>query len=365
MLAISPQVSDTIRMGDQRPRPEADRILVAQLTGEARHRARWRPLTEEEEAAALAELRALAGGRADLLAQVAGIFEGTSEGELGRAAGPVRRAAVPPGRGRHRRHTGLDRGGPPPLGERQAAAVLRLGPADLGQGQGWSAAGPGAARLRTGARRCSCCRCRRRTPTGRCPRRPEPPEPPPWPPEGRPLPWPPPEPFREARLTLAEAFRSEGPTSSTSTSYTVRFSPSLVSYDRCRSRPWTITRIPRVSDSATFSAACRHTLQVRNRLSPSFHSPVELSLNRGVDATRNFATGCPDGVNRSSGSSTRLPAIVIWVSPAAICLLSVITLALFVSALILHRTTDISGRIGAGDVASGKWCSVPTAPSCC
>jgi len=55
--------------------------VVAQLTGEARHRARWRPLTGEEEAAALAELRALAGGRADLLAEVAGIFEGTSEGE--------------------------------------------------------------------------------------------------------------------------------------------------------------------------------------------------------------------------------------------------------------------------------------------
>ncbi len=82
MLAISPQVSDTIRMGDQRPRPEADRILVAQLTGEARHHAKWRPLTGEEEAAALAELRALADGRGDLLAEVAGIFEGTSEGEL-------------------------------------------------------------------------------------------------------------------------------------------------------------------------------------------------------------------------------------------------------------------------------------------
>ena len=95
MLAISPQVSHTIRMGDQTTRPEADRILVAQLTGEARHHARWRPLTGDEEAAALAELRALAGGRADLLAEVAGIFEGTSEGELGRAAGPVRRAAVP------------------------------------------------------------------------------------------------------------------------------------------------------------------------------------------------------------------------------------------------------------------------------
>jgi len=92
-------------------------------------------------------------------------------------------------------------------------------------------------------------------------------------------------------LTLAEALRSDGPTSSTSTSYTVRFSPSLVSYDRCRSRPETITRIPRVSDSATFSAACRHTLQVRNKLSPSFHSPVELSRNLGVDATRNRATG--------------------------------------------------------------------------
>jgi hypothetical protein len=62
-------------------RPQADRILVAQLTGEARHRARWRGLTEDEEAEALAELRELAGGRADLLAEVAGIFEGASEGE--------------------------------------------------------------------------------------------------------------------------------------------------------------------------------------------------------------------------------------------------------------------------------------------
>jgi len=71
-----------MRMGDHRLRPQADRILVAQLTGEARHHAKWRPLTEQEEAVALAELRALAAGRADLLAEVAGIFEGTSEGEL-------------------------------------------------------------------------------------------------------------------------------------------------------------------------------------------------------------------------------------------------------------------------------------------
>ena len=72
---------DPGKVNQDRPGADADRILVAQLTGEARHRARWRPLTGDEEAAALAELRALAGGRADLLAQVAGIFEGTSEGE--------------------------------------------------------------------------------------------------------------------------------------------------------------------------------------------------------------------------------------------------------------------------------------------
>ena len=63
-------------------RPQADRILVAQLTGEARRHARWRKLTADEEAAAVAELRELAGGRADLLAEVAGILEGASEGEL-------------------------------------------------------------------------------------------------------------------------------------------------------------------------------------------------------------------------------------------------------------------------------------------
>src|SRR5262245_40887210 len=69
-------------MAQDRFRSDPDRMLVAELTGEARHHARWRPLTGEEEAAAVAELRALADGRADLLAEVAGIFEGTSEGEL-------------------------------------------------------------------------------------------------------------------------------------------------------------------------------------------------------------------------------------------------------------------------------------------
>jgi hypothetical protein len=69
-------------MADHRRGPDRDRILVAQLTGTAGHHARWRELTGEEEAAAVAELRELADGRGDLLAEVAGILEGTSEGEL-------------------------------------------------------------------------------------------------------------------------------------------------------------------------------------------------------------------------------------------------------------------------------------------
>ena len=48
-------------------RPQADRFLVAKLTGKSRNHAKWRPLTAEEEAAAgLAALREVAGGRADL-----------------------------------------------------------------------------------------------------------------------------------------------------------------------------------------------------------------------------------------------------------------------------------------------------------
>jgi len=83
-------------------RPQADRILVAQLTGEARHHARWRDLTAAEEAAAVGALRELADGRADLLAEVAGIFEGASEGRhdepLARqAAGLCRKAGADAG----------------------------------------------------------------------------------------------------------------------------------------------------------------------------------------------------------------------------------------------------------------------------
>jgi len=80
-LAITVSVFDPIEM-NQDHRPGPDRILVAQLTGTARHHARWRELAQDEQDAAVTELRELAGGRADLLAEVAGIFEGASEGEL-------------------------------------------------------------------------------------------------------------------------------------------------------------------------------------------------------------------------------------------------------------------------------------------
>ena len=63
-------------------RPQANRLLVAEIYGEAHHRARWRDLTGAEEAAAVTELRELADGRADLLAEVAGVLEGAREGEL-------------------------------------------------------------------------------------------------------------------------------------------------------------------------------------------------------------------------------------------------------------------------------------------
>ena len=80
-------------------RPQADRLLIAEIWGEARHHARWRELSSGEEAAAGAALAGLAAGRADLLAEVAGLIEGAAEGEpdepLARqAAGLCRKAGA-------------------------------------------------------------------------------------------------------------------------------------------------------------------------------------------------------------------------------------------------------------------------------
>ena len=80
---------------------EADRILVARLAGHARHCAKWRELSAAEEAAAAGALREMAAGRADLLAEVAGVLEGANEGELDealarQAAGLCRKAGADP-----------------------------------------------------------------------------------------------------------------------------------------------------------------------------------------------------------------------------------------------------------------------------
>src|SRR5574341_1276300 len=112
-------------------------------------------------------------------------------------------------------------------------------------------------------------------------------------------------PPREARSTLAVANFRLGATSSASTSVTERFSPSGVSQERVRRRPTTTARLPLVRDSATFSAICRQTLIRKNDVSPSFQ--LSPSRTRGVTASLKLATAAPLGVNRSSGSSVRLP----------------------------------------------------------
>jgi hypothetical protein len=51
-------------------------------SAEARHHARWRELSSDEQAAAVAALRELSGGRGDLLAEVCGLAEGFAVGTL-------------------------------------------------------------------------------------------------------------------------------------------------------------------------------------------------------------------------------------------------------------------------------------------
>ena len=55
---------------------DPDGLLIARISGIAQRHARWRELTGAEIAVAVAELRAVAGGRPDLLAEEAGILIG-------------------------------------------------------------------------------------------------------------------------------------------------------------------------------------------------------------------------------------------------------------------------------------------------
>jgi hypothetical protein len=71
---------DPVRAPNDRSGPDADRLLVARLSGIAQRRARWGVMDEAQKAAGAAELREIAGNRPDLLAEVAGISLGTAEG---------------------------------------------------------------------------------------------------------------------------------------------------------------------------------------------------------------------------------------------------------------------------------------------
>src|SRR5215216_2743606 len=75
-----------------------------------------------------------------------------------------------------------------------------------------------------------------------------------------------------------------------------------------------MTRSPLDRESARCSAWPRHTFTLKNEVSPSRHSPS--CWMRWVTATRRLVTGVPVLVNRSSGVSTRLPAMVVWLSAA-------------------------------------------------
>ena len=63
-------------VSEGRSSSDADRLLIARISGIAQRHARWRELTDAEIAVAVAELRAVAGGRPDLLAEEAGILIG-------------------------------------------------------------------------------------------------------------------------------------------------------------------------------------------------------------------------------------------------------------------------------------------------
>jgi hypothetical protein len=77
--------------------PDRDELTVARLTSAARRHAPGREPTDAETAAAVAELRAIAGDRGDLLAEVAGLitgfYAGTAEELEARTAARYCRAA--------------------------------------------------------------------------------------------------------------------------------------------------------------------------------------------------------------------------------------------------------------------------------
>jgi len=70
---------DPIRVPQDRPGPDADRLLIARLAGIALRHAKWGGLDDDAKAAGAAELREVAGGRADLLAETGAAGPGSRQ----------------------------------------------------------------------------------------------------------------------------------------------------------------------------------------------------------------------------------------------------------------------------------------------
>jgi hypothetical protein len=75
-------VFDPSQVAKDHRAPDSDRLITARLMGVAKRHAPWQEPTQDEMDAAVPELREIAGDRPDLLAEVAGILLGASQGEL-------------------------------------------------------------------------------------------------------------------------------------------------------------------------------------------------------------------------------------------------------------------------------------------
>jgi hypothetical protein len=84
-LLLSDICSILFRVSQDRPGPDRDRLITAQLFGAAQRHAGWHELADPEMADAVAELEEIIADRDDgpaLLAEVAGILIGAHEGAL-------------------------------------------------------------------------------------------------------------------------------------------------------------------------------------------------------------------------------------------------------------------------------------------
>ena len=71
---------DSGQMAQDHRSPDRDRLLAGRLDSIAKRHARWGALTEMQRDAGVAELREIADGRSDLLAETGGLALGTSDG---------------------------------------------------------------------------------------------------------------------------------------------------------------------------------------------------------------------------------------------------------------------------------------------